>query len=581
MMRHRRPTRITTLSPLAVGTMGFVAGAVVLGLVMPPGEGVAPAAARWTSLLPPLLAIALAIITRHVFFSLVLAVAVGSLLHYTAPAIASPHAWADGLAAFGGLLVDTALDLGNLKVLAFLPLVFTLVELMMALGGFAGIMHAVLRWIRTRKAVQAATGALGLVCFIDDYANAVIVGSMMQPITDRYRVSREKLAFLVDATSAPVAGLAVVSTWIAYEVGLFNDVADKLQLNTTGYAMFFDALPFRFYCWLMIAFVFVHVLLGRDFGPMRTAERRAAAADEPPEPADEPDIAPAANDDVPRPRARNALIPLGGFLAFHFTGLWIDGGGPAKLTGAVDLATWDYWRGVIAAAEHSTEMLALSALFGIGLALALGAVGGYRLRAILPGCVLRGLRRAMLPAGVLILAWSLKQTCDALQTGPYLAAVLEDRIPPVLFGPLLFVVASMTSFATGTSYGTMGILIPIAIPIAFTLDGNHYGPTTTLCLAAVLDGAIFGDHCSPISDTTILSATASRCDLVAHVRTQLPYSLLVAFVALVLAYVPAALGLPPAVGIGLGVAAMIAVLLSLHPDPRRDRLDARTPPPAP
>jgi len=561
--------RIPKPSPLAVGTIACVAIAVVLAMALQPAP-VDPAVPHWTSLLPPLLAIGLAIATRHVFFSLVLAVAVGTLLHRVSPAPTSPAAWLAGLAALGARLLHAALDTGNLKVLAFLPLVFTLVELMMALGGFAGIMHHLLRWIRGRKGVQAATAALGVACFIDDYTNAVIVGSMMQPITDRYRVSREKLAFLVDATSAPVAGLAAVSTWIAYEVGLFNDVADKLQLDMTGYAMFFDALPFRFYCWLMLGFVFVHILLGRDFGPMVTAERRAADTPDnsPVDMTDTPPATPAnatstnATTGQPRPHARNALIPLAGFLACHFTGLWIDGRGPAKLAAPTDLLTWPYWRDVISAASHSTELLALSAAFGILLALALGALERRPLRIIIPRSALRGLQRAMLPAGVLVLAWSLKQTCDALQTGPYLAALLQDRIPPSLFGPLLFIVASATSFATGTSYGTMGILIPIAIPIAFALDANHYGPVTTLSLAAVLDGAIFGDHCSPISDTTILSATASRCDLVAHVRTQLPYSLLVAATAFALAYLPAALGLPPAAAAVLALAAITAILIA-------------------
>ena len=161
------------------------------------------------------------------------------------------------------------------------------------------------------------------------------------------------------------------------------------------------------------------------------------------------------------------------------------------------------------------------------------------------------------------LAWSLKNCCDSLKTGEFLATVLGDRVPSHLFPPILFVVASLTSFATGTSYGTMAILIPTAIPIAFTIDGNTYGLTTMISLGAVLDGAIFGDHCSPISDTTIMSSIASSCDLVQHVRTQLPYSLVVAAIALMLAYVPSSLGLNARWGLVLGVLGIAMVLLAI------------------
>jgi Na+/H+ antiporter NhaC len=159
---------------------------------------------------------------------------------------------------------------------------------------------------------------MGILCFIDDYTNAIVIGSMMQPITDGFRVSREKLAFLVDATSAPIAGIAVVSTWFAYEVGLLRQTADKLEIDKSGYSMFFDALSFRFYCLLMIIFVFVHILMDRDFGPMKVAQERAKATDS----SQENGIQ---NSEHKSGRALNALVPLAGLLLFHGTGLWFDG----------------------------------------------------------------------------------------------------------------------------------------------------------------------------------------------------------------------------------------------------------------
>ena len=518
--------------------------------------------ALWHSIVPPILAIVLAFLTHHVMVSLGVALIVGGLLVAVPQAPLDIAAWAHGFGHTLSFVGNTLSDEGNLLILSFIPPIFTMVEIIMASGGFNGIVLWLLKRVRSKKSAQAATAGMGIVCFIDDYANAIIVGSMMQPITDRFRISRAKLAFLVDATSAPVSGLAVVSTWIAYEVGLFADVSKQLGMGKTGYAMFFDALTFRFYCLLMLLFVFIHIFLGRDFGPMRKAEQEAGDGT-PPTPAQ----AAALNDkSTVSGRAINALIPLGGLVTFHLTGLWIDGGGPAKLSAGGSLGSWEYWREVISAAEHSHLMLTGAALFGAMLAILCGTLTRSLRFSVLPGCVYRGVKRALLPSIILVLAWSLKHCCQSLGTGTFLTAILAERISPHWFGPLLFIVASLTSFATGTSWGTMAILIPTAIPVAFALDGNTYGPTTMISLGAILDGAIFGDHCSPISDTTIISSVASSCDLVQHVRTQLPYSLVVAAIALLLAYIPSSFGLPSIWSLGLGT---IAILVALFVAGRR------------
>ncbi len=361
----------------------------------------------------------------------------------------------------------------------------------------------------------------------------------------------------MDATSAPVSGLAVVSTWIAYEVGLFSDVSRQLGMGRTGYAMFFDALSFRFYCLLMLLFVFTHILIGRDFGPMRKAEAQAQDGDEQPERS----VSQAPRAQQASGRALNALIPLGGLITFHMTGLWLDGGGPSRLRDGGSVLNWDYWRQVISAAEQSHFVLMCAALFGMTLGIVCGKLSGALRLSAIPGCVYRGVKRALLPSVILVLAWSLKHGCQDLETGAFLTALLADHISPHWFPPLLFIVASLTSFATGTSWGTMAILIPTAIPVAFALDGNTYGPTTMISLGAVLDGAIFGDHCSPISDTTIISSVASSCDLIQHVRTQLPYSLVVAGVALGLAYVPSSFGLASRWSLMVSALAVVGLLL--------------------
>ena len=554
--------------------------AAVLGRASQTGSDV-----LWYSVVPPALAIVLAFLTRRVLPSLGIAILTGGLLSHVPQAPQSAAAWFEGCKTSASHITATVTDTTYLQILAFIPPIFIMIEILIASGGFRGIIVWLLRWIKGRKSAQAATALMGILCFIDDYTNAIVVGSMMQPITDRFRISREKLAFLVDATSAPIAGLAVVSTWIAFEVGLLGQIGGSLGIGKSGYAMFFDALSFRFYCLLMIAFVFAHILMNRDFGPMKTAQQRADA--EGPNGTDE---APAAADPMPeadgRGRAINALVPLAGLVLFHLTGLWFDG--TAKLQSdlqqwqtqsqtraaeemaamPVDIETlspvsWVYWREVIGHAEHTPLVLACAASFGLTLALIFSQLFGSVSRRVIIHCFKRGFRRAMIPFVILILAWSLKNCCDTLKTGEFLATILAGRVPSYLFPPILFLVASLTSFATGTSYGTMAILMPTAIPIAFAIDGNTYGLTTMISLGAVLDGAIFGDHCSPISDTTIMSSIATSCDLVQHVRTQLPYSLLVAAIALLAAYVPSSLGLPPTWGLALGILIIIAALLAL------------------
>jgi Na+/H+ antiporter NhaC len=517
--------------------------------------------AKWYSIVPPVLAITLAFLTRHVLPSLGIAIIAGGLLTKIPQSPTSIAAWFEGFKSVGVYFTDTITSKSNLQILAFLPPIFIMIEIIIASGGFKGIILWLLKWVKGRKSTQTATALMGILCFIDDYTNAIIVGSMMQPITDRFRVSREKLAFLVDATSAPIAGLAVISTWIAYEVGLLTQITEELNIDKSGYSLFFDALSFRFYCLLMIAFVFLHIILGRDFGPMKTAEDRAKnPADD-----DNQNESESAEMDFEQKssRAIKALIPLGGLILFHITGIWIDGGGPTMLKQGGSLLSWIYWRDVISASENTHLILDFAALFGLTLALLCSQLFGSLSMPIIKHCFKRGFKRAMIPFVILILAWSLKNCCDSLRTGEFLTAILSGRVPTYLFPPAVFLVASITSFATGTSYGTMAILIPTAIPVAFALDGNAYGLTTMISLGAVLDGAIFGDHCSPISDTTIMSSIASSCDLIEHVRTQLPYSLFVAGLALFCAYLPSSFGLASRWSFTLAILAMICFFIVL------------------
>ncbi|NQT39312.1 MAG: Na+/H+ antiporter NhaC family protein [Planctomycetes bacterium] len=525
-------------------------------------------------IVPPLLAVTLALVTNRLRLCLAAAVLCGGVLAAVGGAGGAWSTLFEGLWTGGTFFLQTVYntnsgtcDADHLLILLYVVLIMVMISVMLAGGGLQGVADWLTRFARSARSTRLATVAMGLAIFIDDYANTMIVGSTLRPITDRQRISREKLAFLVDATAAPIAGIALISTWVGYEVTQLADVGADLGIGKGGYAMLVDALGYRFYCLGMIAFVFLNAATGLDFGPMAVAERKAAAGGKPGSPLPAPgDFDTTGNT---RSHASVAILPMVALLGVFGGALWIDGGG-LDMMGADSLAPlrWSAWAEVLGQA-NSIRLLAYASAFGLAVAL----VMAWAMARISAGKMLRavasGVRISFLPVTVLVLAWSLQGTCDALGTGKFLVALLGDAIPPAVFPALVFCVAGLTAFATGTSWGTMAILIPTALPVAFGLDGAVYGPVTVLSVAAILDGAIFGDHCSPISDTTIMSSAASSCDHLAHVRTQMPYSLVVAAAALGVGYLPAALGAPQWLTLASLAAFMAVLFLALGAVRRR------------
>lgn len=512
-----------------------------------------------TCVIPPLVAVALALVTGRMLLSLAVSVLVGGWLSAAAGAAGWARLPWDGTVRAVRFVVDTVYATGspvaaanfnadNLEILLYVVLIMAMISIMLAAGGLQGVANWLMRYARSPRATRLVTAAAGLIVFVDDYANTMIVGSTLRPATDRKRISREKLAFLVDATAAPVAGIAVISTWIGVEVGLLSEIAVSLGIPKDGYALFFDALGFRFYCLAMIAFVLLNAASGLDFGPMARAEDRSRRLgkllDDGATPMTSRSLAAAEPHAAANVRAAVAVVPMVTLLATFVASLWTAGGGlAAEASDPLAIVRFSAWRAVLSSV-NSIPLLATASAIGLAAAtLAALFVARIPLSATLRAAWL-GVKSASLPVSVLVLAWSLKGACENLETGRYLAAALGDSISPLAFPAIVFLVAAVTSFATGTSWGTMAILIPTAIPVAFHLDGSVYGLITTISIAAVLDGSIFGDHCSPISDTTIMSSTASACDHLAHVRTQMPYSLTVAAVALCAGYLPAALSMP-------------------------------------
>lgn len=489
------------------------------------GESASGVVGNWYSVLPPVFAVTVAVITNNVFISLIGAVLLGAFL-IKMPAGEFLTGIFDSLYKFFSIPILELVDTFNLQVIGFVICVLALISVVIVSGGLKAVIKYVSVYANGRKSTNFVTYILGILMFIDDYANTMLVGSSMRGVYDSNKISREKLAFIVDSTAAPIAGLVFISTWVGYEVGLLGQVSGDLALGVEGFSMFFDAVIFRFYCIFTLIFVAINIFLDKDFGPMSKAQASTSEVVD-----SNKEIE---SDKSAVPSIWVGLLPMVFLVAYVFLGLWIDGGGGKVISenSVLSILSFSEWKNVISASENNIAVLFHASLFGLILSMLLGmSVAKVKLKSVFKGAFL-GVKRSMLPVSILVLAWSIKTVCKELETGPFLVSILADSISPVWFPIILFAIAGVTAFTTGTSWGTMAILIPFAIPLASALDGGAYGMVTILSVATILDGAIFGDHCSPISDTTIMSSISSGCDHMAHVKTQAPYSVVIALVAL-------------------------------------------------
>lgn len=503
----------------------------------------------WTSVLPPLLAIALALLFRHVLLALIAGVWLGAFLLTDCSIVSS----------FARLLdthvVGALADRGHASILAFSLLLGGMLGLITQSGGAKGLASLVRGDAGSRRRGQLTTWFLGLLIFFDDYANSLLVGASMRPVTDRLRISREKLAFLVDATAAPVSSLALISSWIAVEVGYIEDQFVHLGIERDAYVTFIESIPYRFYPLLMLLFVAWLALRGRDFGPMLQAERRAVEQGLLLRPGARPASDfhdEAVREDVPG-RAMNGLVPVAVVVLVAGAGIYFDG--QAKVSAAgLDPSL----RTIVGEASSSSALLWASGagcLAGVAMSLWSGAL-------TLSDSIdawLSGMRGMLFAALILVLAWALGGVCRDLQTAQFLIGAVGDWLTPMWIPPTVFVLAALVSFATGTSWGTMAILFPLVVPLAHEIAPGNEGILLGT-VSSILAGAVWGDHCSPISDTTILSSMATSCDHMDHVRTQLPYALVVGATSLLCGEIPVAAGwYGPWAGLAVGAIVMVVV----------------------
>ena len=490
------------------------------------------------SLLPPLLAILLAFVFRRVVLALGIAVLCAGLM-------AADFAPVGSALQVAEIMTPALTSPFNISIYAFTVFLIGMVGVQLRSAGLDGLIDIVARRANTRRSAQAATALMGTAVFFDDYANSVVVGASARPLTDRFGISREKLAYIVDSTAAPVAGIALISTWVGFEISLFNEQSDLLSsIGNGGYHVFLEILPLRFYCILSLIMVALVALTGRDFGPMFAAEQRAASGRglmSPNAVAASADslVALAPDPDTPR-RAVNGLLPILVVL-FGVVGGYAAAG--AHITGTLELGSFDWWQLAFRVAGD-----ALDGNLGV-LILLLAAIGGT-----VTAVALTLSQRLLSPRGtaeawwtavkavaptlvVLALAIAIRGATGAVHADWFLVTLIGD-VDPVALPISIFLLAALTAFCTGTSWGTMGILMPVVVPLVYAHVLAE--PTGVLILAlscsAVLDGAIFGDHCSPISDTTVMSSMATACDHIDHVKTQIPYAVLVMGVAGLLGY---------------------------------------------
>lgn len=508
----------------------------------------------WWSILPPLLAIALALVFHEVVSSLFAGIWLGCLL------LAGYNPVAALLMVIGRFVRSALADPDHAAIVIFSLLLGGMVGLMTRTGGTRAIVNAVAPLATSRRRAQFATWVAGLAIFFDDYANTLIVGNTMRPLTDRLRISREKLAYIVDSTAAPVTVIVFVSTWVGFEIGLIGDglrlaasqqadpqLADQLA-SASPFGVFIHTIPYLFYPILAVFTVGLLLWTRRDFGPMLRAEQRAAAGGG----LFRPGAQLAADTDTdlgePPPHAPlrwwNGAIPVLTVVVTVLAGLLYTGyqeippGEPATL------------RNVLGSADPFSTLL-WGSLLGCVAGLVLAVSQRILTMAEAVAAWVSGIKAMVMAMVILVLAWSLGGVTNAVGTAAFLASTISDKLPMTMLPVLVFVVAALISFATGTSWGTMAILLPLVIPLSVAMGGGidfEGGAHYTILLGAissVMAGSIFGDHCSPISDTTVLSSMASGCDHVDHVRTQLPYALMIALVGMAVGDIPTAMGLLP------------------------------------
>jgi Na+/H+ antiporter NhaC len=525
----------------------------------------------WLSLLPPLVAILLALMARQVLVALFVGVWIGAVIIYDYNIFAG---FFYGLTEY---IVLAPADPANMAIVVFSLTLGGLVGVICKMGGTQGIVDKLSYFASNSQRGQLVTWLMGIFIFFDDYTNTLIVGNTMRPLTDKLRISREKLSYLVDSTAAPVANIAIISTWIGFEISLIRSSFESLGLTENSYLTFLQTIPYNFYPLFALVIGFSIAWFGRDFGPMLKAERRAsktgqvlASGATPVSSLDSQDIVP--DKDIER-RWYNGFIPIFVVILTTLLGLWFTGLNSLRSSGTdLDSVGFIQYISQVIGASDSYSVLMLASFLGSVVAILL-AISQKILR--LDESIsawIGGVKAMLLAVLILTMAWSIGNICADLKTADFIIHISEGFLSPYFIPLLSFIIASLISFATGTSFGVMAIMMPIVIPIAYLVP--QADPAITLAqqqgiflstIASVLAGSTFGDHCSPISDTTIMSSMASGADHIDHVRTQLPYAIFGGVLSIVVGYIPIGFGVSPFIMLPIGIVIIVLAIRFLAP----------------
>ncbi|MFW6409665.1 MAG: Na+/H+ antiporter NhaC family protein [Halanaerobiales bacterium] len=490
------------------------------------------------SLVPPLLAILLAWWSKEVLLSLFVGVFSGALI------LNGYNPIVGFVRTLDNYILTSLADEWNAGILIFTITMGGMVGIISKAGGAKSIGEYIAKKAKTVKTTQFSVWLLGIGIFFDDYANTLIVGNTMRPITDRQRISREKLAYITDTTAAAMASITPISTWIAYEVGMIKDAFDAIEMEASAYTAFVQTIPYRFYSLFALILVPIIIFTRNDFGPMFDAETRARKTGKVLRDGATP-MASKELTDMDGPEGKNmswkqAFLPIIVTVAVTIFGLWYNGGGP----------TAD--RVIDAFGNADSSVVLIWAAFSGSITAALLAWGGRVLPIsdVVEGWV-DGSKSMIIACFILILAWSIGAITEELGTAEFVVGIAEGNITPFIIPSVVFVIGSFIAFTTGSSWGTVAILMPLAVPLA-----NSLGAPLLPAIAAVLTGGVWGDHCSPISDTTIMSSTAAGSDHIDHVKTQIPYAFVGAAAAIIFGFIPAGFGVSPYISLTLGIIAM-------------------------
>ena len=526
-------------------------------------DGSVPVIPGWVSILPPLLAIGMALLLRSVLPALMLGLWLGA---WALEGMSLEGIFYGLFDSFEVYVVNAVADRDHVTIMLFTFMIAGMVGVISRNGGMRGIVEWIIKGANSARRGQLAVWSLGLVIFFDDYSNTLVVGNTSRSITDRLRISREKLAYIVDSTAAPIATVALVTTWIGYQVSLIADATAQLDgLDQSAYSIFLNSILYSFYPFMAIFLMVLVITTGREFGPMRAAEQRARATGvtvpSVTSTVGQDDEAALAMKDGVQPKAINALIPVIVMIVGILAGLYITGDGETISD--------------IIGSANSYQALMWASLLSAFTAVVMTALQGLLTLDEIVDAWVSGARFTFIAMIILVLAWSMSEISRELHTADFLIASLGDSLPASALPATIFVLAAFTAFSTGSSWGAMGILLPLVLPLCWAImnsqglagpEGHHI---LYASVSGVLAGAVWGDHCSPISDTTVMSSLSAGCDHMEHVRTQLPYAVLAGAAALFCGTVPTSLGLPWWAGMLLA-AAVTALGLRLLGEPVED-----------